>query len=67
MVVCHCRALNDAAIVELVNSGRHTVDALVAACGAGGDCGGCRPVLEELVAAVATPVGVRAGSVQSAA
>ncbi|MFV0524870.1 MAG: (2Fe-2S)-binding protein [Acidimicrobiales bacterium] len=79
MVVCHCRALNYAAIVELVRSGERTVEALAAACGAGGDCGGCRPVLEEMLAVTdrsgpeatsviaAPPVGGRSRSIQSAA
>jgi len=49
MVVCHCLALNDAAISELIASGERSVDAIVAACGAGGECGGCRPVIDELV------------------
>lgn len=49
MVVCHCLAMNDAAIADIIDAGEHSVDAIVAACGAGGRCGGCRPVIEELV------------------
>ena len=49
MVVCHCLALNDRAIAELARSGTATVDDITAACGAGGKCGGCRPLIEEVV------------------
>ncbi len=49
MVVCHCLALNDAAIVALVQSGRVSVEAVVAACGAGTECGSCVPLLEEVL------------------
>ena len=49
MVVCHCLAMNDVAISDIIDAGERSVDAIVAACGAGGRCGGCRPVIEELV------------------
>lgn len=49
MVVCHCAAVNDIAIARLRREGA-TVDDIVSACGAGGDCGGCVPVIEDLLA-----------------
>lgn len=57
MVVCHCEAVNDAAIHAAVaaNEGaidELTIDDIVARCGAGGHCGGChdtiRSILERL-------------------
>ncbi len=59
MVVCHCLALNDRTIRELCNDGPVTVDDVVARCGAGGRCGGCRPTIEALLVehqGPATPV-----------
>ncbi|WP_034393276.1 (2Fe-2S)-binding protein [Candidatus Neomicrothrix parvicella] len=50
MVVCHCLALNDRTITELCTDGPVTVDDVVAQCGAGGRCGGCRPTIEALLA-----------------
>ena len=49
MVVCHCLALNDAAIADVASPNNPTVDAVVAACGAGSKCGGCRPLIEEVL------------------
>ena len=54
MVVCHCFALNDAAISEVVDSGLVDVDAVVEACGAGSKCGGCRPLIEEVLQQLVT-------------
>jgi bacterioferritin-associated ferredoxin len=48
MVVCHCAAINDSAIARLRSEGA-TVGDIIAACGAGGDCGGCIPIIEDLL------------------
>ena len=57
MVVCHCLAVNDGTIARALAEGATTVEELTARCGAGGCCGGCRPLLEELVTetALASP------------
>lgn len=49
MVVCHCLALNDAAIAEVAVKECPSVDAVVAACGAGSKCGSCRPLIGEVL------------------
>ena len=59
MVVCHCQAINDKAIVAEILSGALDVDAVAARCGAASRCGGCRPVVEELLAAHSVDVTVR--------
>ena len=51
MVICHCLALNDRAITDLAGNQALTVDDVVAACGAGGECGGCRDSIEWLLTA----------------
>lgn len=49
MVVCHCYAVSDRAVRAAIRSGVDSVEALSAHCAAGTDCGGCQPVLEELL------------------
>lgn len=49
MLVCHCRAVNDRQIEAAALCGAGSVREIVAACGAGGVCGGCRPVIEEIL------------------
>ena len=49
MVVCHCFALNDQAIAAAARAGANSVDAIAAGCGAGSDCGGCRPIIEDVL------------------
>ena len=51
MYVCHCRAVNDRTVQTAALAGARTIDELTALCGAGGDCGGCHLLLEELLAA----------------
>ena len=49
MVVCHCRAVSDRAIVATLASGACSVEQVGNHCGAGTRCGGCRPVIEALL------------------
>ena len=49
MLVCHCLAVNDQAVARAAAEGATSVDELTARCGAGGRCGGCRPLLAELL------------------
>lgn len=49
MLVCHCRAVNHRQIEAAALCGAGSVRAIVAACGAGGVCGGCRPAIEEIL------------------
>jgi bacterioferritin-associated ferredoxin len=41
MVVCHCLAINDSTIRELLNSGALSVEEIGTRCGAGTECGAC--------------------------
>jgi bacterioferritin-associated ferredoxin len=51
VLVCHCRAVSEREIRLAVESGASTSEDVARTCGAGGDCGGCRPsvlrVIEE--------------------
>ncbi len=50
MVICHCLAVNDKAIAALaVGDTAVDVDDVVRLCGAGGECGGCRSSIEDIL------------------
>ena len=49
MIVCSCRAVSDAAVRAALEAGASYED-VVAATGAGTDCGHCREMLADLVA-----------------
>jgi bacterioferritin-associated ferredoxin len=48
--VCHCRAVTDRVIEDEVARGATSIEELTVRCGAGAECGGCWPALEELLA-----------------
>ncbi|HET6665633.1 MAG TPA: (2Fe-2S)-binding protein [Acidimicrobiales bacterium] len=63
MVICHCNAVNDAAIRAEIDAGAVDVEEVTARCGAGDRCGSCRPVIEALlVTADATAVAIRSAA-----
>ncbi len=49
MIVCHCRALSDRAIREVIRRGAHSPREVALACHAGRSCGGCIPAVRELI------------------
>lgn len=49
MIVCHCFAVNDRRIRELVQSGAMSVADVISACDAGRDCGSCVTTIRQLV------------------
>jgi len=49
MIVCLCRGLGEMAIRATIARGGDTLERLAAICGAGGDCGGCSPMLDALL------------------
>ena len=49
MIVCHCRVVNDAAVVEAVENGARTLAAVCRDTGAGRDCGACVFSLKRLL------------------
>jgi bacterioferritin-associated ferredoxin len=51
MYVCICRGVTVATVRAAVGRGAHSVDAVEAACGAGGDCGTCRAEIARIVRA----------------
>jgi bacterioferritin-associated ferredoxin len=49
MYVCICRAVTDKVVKATIRAGAATVDAVADACGAGGDCGGCRGTIDAMI------------------
>lgn len=50
MIVCHCKAVSDRAIRAAIRSGASSCQQVGRACEAGRCCGGCQPVIRELIA-----------------
>ena len=50
MLICHCKAVNEATIRAAVLAGARDIEGLGRRCGAGTGCGGCAPALLELLA-----------------
>ena len=49
MIVCHCKAITDRQIRDAARRGARTGHEVAAQCRAGGQCGGCVPLIEELL------------------
>ncbi len=52
MIVCHCKVVSDRAIRDAIRRGAHSPRAVALACqaGRGRQCGGCIPLVRELIA-----------------
>jgi bacterioferritin-associated ferredoxin len=55
MFVCHCRAVTDGEIREAITAGACDLAEIGRRCGAGITCGGCCPLIQELLAEHAGP------------
>ena len=49
MLVCHCKAVSDREVRDAIREGASTRRQVARACGAGSRCGGCRPIVAELL------------------
>lgn len=49
MIVCHCKAVTDRQIRDAARQGAKTGREVAVRCQAGSCCGGCAPVIEELL------------------
>lgn len=49
-IVCHCYAVRERTIQKAIRRGAATLEAIQAECGASSRCGGCEPVVRELLA-----------------
>jgi bacterioferritin-associated ferredoxin len=53
MWVCICHAVTDREVHAAIDAGAATRDAVTTACGAGGDCGSCHHMIEQMIEAKA--------------
>ena len=68
MIVCHCHDVNDAAIRAAITAGAGDEFDVAAVCSAGTDCGGCVPLIADLLDECRTcPVRVEWSVTQDAA
>jgi bacterioferritin-associated ferredoxin len=51
MYVCCCNAVTDREVAEAIDEGATTRIDVTRSCGAGGDCGACHRVIEEMLEA----------------
>lgn len=49
MFVCVCRAVPQDVVRETIADGAHTREAVTRACRAGGDCGACHQMIEDMI------------------
>ncbi len=49
MIVCHCHGVTDREIRQSVQNGSRTCADVADCCGAGSGCGGCAPLVAEIV------------------
>jgi bacterioferritin-associated ferredoxin len=49
MLVCHCKGVTEHELRSAIRSGACTRRELARECGAGSVCGGCRPLIDELL------------------
>jgi bacterioferritin-associated ferredoxin len=49
MYVCICRAVTEEKVRDAIDAGAEDVKAVTAACCAGGDCGACHNVIEDMI------------------
>lgn len=49
MYVCICRAVTEREVKDAIDEGARSVDAVIAACCAGDDCGACHERIEDMI------------------
>lgn len=49
MYVCCCKAVTEADVRATIAAGAHTRQAVTRACKAGGDCGACHQMIEDMI------------------
>jgi len=53
VILCHCNGVSDREVDAAVAAGARDAEGVMAACGAGTDCGGCHALVEAAVVDVA--------------
>jgi bacterioferritin-associated ferredoxin len=60
MLLCLCKGVSDRVVRLAVANGAQTIDGVAARCGAGTDCGACRPMIHDLIEEAEAERGVSA-------
>ncbi len=47
--VCACRGIDEKTIRQVIHAGARSLEAVLAACGAGSECGSCRPEIQQML------------------
>jgi len=67
VIVCSCAAVREQTVRHAIAAGARTVAEVGERCGAGRTCGGCEPLLEELLAEAAAATAVTVATAHHAA
>jgi bacterioferritin-associated ferredoxin len=59
VLICHCLAVHERHVRDAVADGACSLEDVIARCGAGGRCGGCRPLVAEVLADVGVDLRAR--------
>jgi bacterioferritin-associated ferredoxin len=51
VLVCHCKGISDRELERAIDAGACSPSEVTRRCGAGSVCGGCRPLIDELLEA----------------
>jgi bacterioferritin-associated ferredoxin len=49
MFVCSCKAISAAEVEKTIDEGASTVEEVTRSCRAGGDCGACHQMIEDMI------------------
>jgi bacterioferritin-associated ferredoxin len=49
MLVCHCKGVTEREVQRAIQSGACSLREIASQCGAGSVCGGCHPVIDDLL------------------
>ena len=50
MIICQCKGISEAAVRHAIRKGAHSCRQVARVCEAGHGCGGCRPLIRDLIA-----------------
>jgi bacterioferritin-associated ferredoxin len=50
VIICLCLGVSEREFLQAVRAGASTPEGVMAACGAGGDCGACRVMVSDVIA-----------------
>jgi NAD(P)H-nitrite reductase large subunit len=49
VIICQCNGISEATVRHAIRNGAHSCRQVARACEAGRGCGGCRPLIHELI------------------